>query len=161
MYKEDKAYKFVENIPLNTVAPFFDFGRTGAINPLGSRQSKIEIVDIVTMAGDIYQNILVFSSTCNRLALAQGHGIFSLHNLEGCFKVLKGHIGHIDGESMIDATISFWSDSNLLYLHQLLAVDPPVPISISVEYVHKLRILVEFSNVGCESGSYGLCAFLN
>jgi len=128
--------------PLNAAAPHFDSG--------GGDWASVSRLDSVAMGGVIYQNALRFRSTWG------ARSPFTLHNLNGQFRVLSGYVGRVDGEPMINATIRFYGDGQHLQSYELRATDMPVPISVFVEGITQLRITVALAN----NGSYALIAYL-
>lgn len=116
---------------LNDAAPMFDWGGGGT--PVAELAS-------VSMGGVNYANVLRFqrnnTGSSNR---------FSLHNLNGDFRVLTGYFGRVDGSSMNNATLRIYGDGNLLFTHDFAAASMPIPVSAFVEGVTQLRIEVRSS----------------
>lgn len=143
--------------PLTQAAPSFDNGGpTGNVNG-----TAFATVDSVSMGGVTYQNALRFSCVMMTLFAASERYRFSLHNLNGQFRVLTGYVGRVDGSSMGDATIRFIGDGHLLEEHSLRAADMPIPISIFVEGITQLRIEVIFPPINASIGTrYAVVGFL-
>jgi len=137
--------------PLTQAAPHFDTGGN-------HNATSVHTPNSTTMAGVSHHNPLVF-----RTAVWGGdRERFSLHNLNGQFRMLTGYIGRVDGGLMRDATVNFIGDGVLLQSYELLATDMPIPISVFVEGVAQLRIEVRFTtNINNNSATeYALVAFL-
>lgn len=101
-------------------------------------------LESVTMGGTTYKDAVYYrlsnySSTYTR---------YSLHNLSGQYKTLKGTIGRVDGTSKYDATFNFYGDGKLLETYELKSDDFPKQISVSVWGVTQLKIEVVLNNVG-------------
>ena len=135
--------------PLNTAAPFFDSG-----GPWGT---SVERLDSVSMGGVTYQNALRFRNTS-----LDGGTRFSLHNLNGQFRMLTGYIGRVDGSAMQDVTINFIGDGQLLHSYELRATDMPTSVSVFVESVTQLRIEVTYPRRRTSTAAvdYAVVAFL-
>jgi len=148
--------------PLTQAAPHYDTGGDNGRNNMGS--SSVSILNSVTMSGMTYQNALGFRSTVGR-SISSGdlsHSRFTLHNLNGQYRLLTGYVGRVDGTHMVSAIINFIGDGQLLQSYELRANDMPTPISVFVEDVIQLRIQVVFaSSIGMQSNiHYALVAYL-
>jgi len=136
--------------PLTQAAPHFDFGGT-----TGTRNFTAVAQDSVVMGGEIYNNALVLGRGGTSSTGAHG---FTLHNLNGQFRMLTGYIGRMDGENMFNATIRFLGDGQLLESIAVNATDMPRPVSIFVEGITQLRIEIAFD--GGRPVSYALITYL-
>lgn len=154
---------------LATAAPIFDRGRVTHHDFYEGRSQHpwIAFRDNISMGGTPHNNALYFRP---------GHygqeeiKIFSLHNLNGRYTWLNGHIGRVDGTGMIDVTINIYGDDRLLQSYEMSAGNLPIPISVFVEDVRLLKIELireEGINVHRDSArwresepSYALVGFL-
>jgi len=147
--------------PLNAVAPMFDGGSTGshAFGP-----PRAVAADSRTMAGVAHSNVMVYYSAGHTGANgARGGGqrsAFSLHNLNGQFRMLTGYFGRIDGTGQIEATINFYGEGNLLSSISVSATDMPTPVSVFVEGVRQLRVEVVFPAGSRPATQYAFQGFL-
>ena len=145
--------------PLTQAAPHFDTGGLNSVAGFGS--INIWTPASVSMSGVQYQNPLMFGTSLSHHAGGGPHSPFTLHNLDGQFRMLTGYVGRADGTDMHNATINFFGDGELLQSYSLNAADMPTPISVFVEGVRQLRIQVVFANHNASrSVHYGLVAFL-
>ena len=135
--------------PLNQAAPFFDSGHLDAPEGQWSHTARLpQVSDSATLGGRVYSGVILYSSSTNRGVWVTQHGTFTLHNLNGQYRLLTGYIGRVDGSVHIDSTVRFYGDGVLLRTHSLNATDMPTPISVFVEGVRQLRIEVEFPQPG-------------
>ncbi|MCL2355770.1 MAG: NPCBM/NEW2 domain-containing protein [Defluviitaleaceae bacterium] len=118
---------------LRHAAPFFD-----------RNTDNIRFDDTVTMSGVTYNNPLIFRRSSS--AAAGVH--FSLHNLNGQYRIFSGYMGRADGADMRNATVNILGDGVVLESFDLRATDMPTPFSVFVEGVHQLRIEVRFTGNG-------------
>ena len=130
--------------PLNQAAPFYDSGGTGIY-------TRVSAIDSVNMGGTAYRDALVFGRE------GWSSSAFSLHNLNGQFRLLTGDIGRVDGTRMYNATFNFYGDGILLKTYEQKAGDLPAPISVFVEGVRQLKIEVITAD---GSALYALAGFL-
>jgi len=143
-----RRYAIGTRVPLRQAAPHFDTG--------GGHGSSIVTPASRLMGGVTYQDPLVFRTTGN-----QEHNRFTMHNLNGQYRMLTGYIGRVDGTHMTNATIRFFGDGVLLSEYELRAVAMPIPISVFVEGVTRLDIQVIFPRRNTTSAvEYALIAFL-
>ena len=129
--------------PLRQAAPFFD--------RLPNSDSGIHFVnflDSVNMGGITYNDALTF-----RRGNFNSGTHFSLHNLNGQFRVFSGYVGRIDGSSMFDVTVNIIGDGNVIQSHEIRAADMPISFSAFVEGVQQLRIEVVTSITNLGTGS--------
>jgi len=133
--------------PLTEAAPMF-----GSSN--GEWWSTVQTVGSVTMGGNTHPNAVTYRGPSNGTRTS-----FSLHNLDGQFRLLTGHIGLVDGTRVFDATINFYGDGVLLASFAQGGQDLPTPISIFVEDVRQLRITVTNNNNN-GGPTYAVSAFL-
>ena len=148
-----------ERVQLQTAAPFFDTGWSGTGN-MG--RASVSEVAAVEMGGVTYHNVLRFRT--NNVS----HGIwttahnsraFSLHNLNGQYRLLSGYVGRIDGSVMTNARVDFIGDGELLQSHDLDATAMPIPVNVLVEGVRQLRVEIYFIQHGVRN-SYTEYAFV-
>jgi len=146
--------------PLNQAAPHFDVGGLHSVPGFGG--ISVWVAESVDMSGMGYQNPLIFGTSLSHNARIGLHSPFTLHNLNGQFRMLTGYVGRVDGTSMYDATINFYGDGVLIHSYSLSGADMPTPISVFVEDVRQLRIQVVFANHtrGTRSVHYALVAYL-
>ena len=144
-----------ERAPLNTAAPFFDTGVTGPWND----RTSVVTRDSVTMGGTRYQNVIVYRSR-NQTALSGANNLFTLHNLRGEYQLLSGYIGRIDGSGMLNTTVKFFGDGELIQTYRLTATNMPIPISLPVTGVTQLRVEFSFDRASNTRTEYALQAFL-
>ena len=123
--------------PLREAAPFFD--RSPNID-FQDNWTAVGFHESVTMGGVSFNNPLSF----RRSSTAAGTQ-FTLHNLNGQYRVFSGYMGRHDGSWMEDVTVAIRGDGVLLQSFNLRATDMPTPFSLFVEGVHQLRIEVTFS----------------
>jgi len=123
--------------PLRQVAPFFERSPNNNAN--------VAFNDSNEMGGITYRNTLAFARNFGGLNSAGGTN-FTLHNLNGQFRMLSGYMGRVDGSALAGVTISFYGDGNLLRTYTLNATDMPTEFNVFVEGIRQLRISVEFPN---------------
>jgi len=131
--------------PLSIAVPAHDWGsisRPGATGNNWGFQSR----DSVSMAGRTYDNALTYEKGGTR------RQIFSLHNLDGQYRMLTGYIGRVDGTRIQDVTVNFVGDGQLIQTFTLRADALPHEFSTFVEGVRLLRIEFEF---GADRGPTG------
>jgi hypothetical protein len=148
-------------VSLNQAAPMFDSGTFGGTVGHASRRPSSQILATAQMGGTSYSDVVVYRSAA--LSRPGRNGVFTLHNLNGRFRLLTGHIGRIDGSAMFNATVTISGDGNVLQTMTINATDMPVPISVFVEGVRQLRIEVEYAGDGNtldNSADYGVAGFL-
>jgi len=133
--------------PLNVAVPFFETGYGGVIGTASAEQAF--------MGGNTYRDALVYTRGVGGQRGVLGT-VYSLHNLNGQFRALTGHIGRVDGSRTVSGTFRFYGDGRLLETYELRAQDPPTEISIFLEDIRLLRI--EF--ISDTSGVYALAAFV-
>ena len=155
-----------ERVPLQTAAPFFDSGRTGSHDnaDFGDVQTPNPRYPGVQMGGVTYYNAIIYRSsrsrhTPNWLALVD-NGVFTLHNLNGQYRIFSGSIGRLDGSSMHNATVEIRGDGRLLETLHLNAADMPRQFSLSVEGVAQLRVDVIFPRRIDHRTQYALVGYL-
>ncbi|MCL2217984.1 MAG: stalk domain-containing protein [Defluviitaleaceae bacterium] len=152
--------------PLTQAAPHFDTG--GGISGGtfdGASPTTAAVVPSLTMGGTTYQNALRFRTTAGSWTPSANtrSSRFTLHNLNGQFRMLTGYFGRVDGTHMTNATINFTGDGQLLASYEVRAGDMPTPISVFVEGVTQLRIEVVFpgrSSFSLPATDYALVAYL-
>jgi len=144
--------------PLVQAAPHFDNGGTSG----HLTRTSVAMVNSVTMAGMSYQNALRFTDYDGAgWGRSDGGRRFTLHNLNGQFRMLTGYVGRVDGTAMSGATIRFIGDGQLLVEYELRATDLPTPISVFVEGINQLSIEMVFpSRSGSTVTRYALIGYL-
>ncbi|MDR2166544.1 MAG: hypothetical protein LBE35_01675 [Clostridiales bacterium] len=136
-----------QRLPLTLIVPAHDSGR------VGSNSTQVRTLDSANMGGSQFSNVMTYAQIGGNTSPTT---VFSLHNLDGQYKMLTGHIGRVDGSSMRNATFNVIGDGVLLQTHDLRSGDLPTEISVFVEGVRLLRIEFEFRG----QSTYALAAFL-
>jgi len=154
--------------PLVVATPHFDQGGNIGNNNAGGSTSN-GVSHEFQMGGTAYQNVLWFSSTASSIRglhiYTRPSSRFTVHNLNGDFRMLTGYVGRMDGTLMGDATLNIIGDGAVLATYELRGQDLPIPVSVFVEGIRQLRIEVQFSGVNSisrlnEPVTYGFQAFL-
>jgi hypothetical protein len=130
--------------PLTVAAPLFDSG--------GRFNYRVNTVESTTMGGTAYSNAVTYFSGGQG-----GVTVFSLHNLNGQYRMLTGNVGRVDGSHISNATMNIIGDGRVLATHELRGQDLPTELTVFVEDVHHLRI--EFIFAGYNT-TYAIAAFL-
>jgi len=140
-----------QRVPLRQAAPFFDR------SPNSDR--AVDFLDFAIMGGITYNNALRFGAWNDGVLGVSGLTHFSLHNLNGQYRVFGGYFGRIDGSGMQNATVHFIGDGRTLQTLSLNAADMPAHFDIFVEGVQQLRVEVVFSNFN-NAPQYALVGYL-
>ncbi|MCL1882786.1 MAG: stalk domain-containing protein [Defluviitaleaceae bacterium] len=141
---------------LNEVAPFFDSG--------GGRFAEVASVGTVAMGGRVYHNALTYGRSGANISPRGVLSPFSLHNLNGQFRMLTGYVGRVDETNIRDAIMTIYGDGQLLATYEIRGQDLPIPVSVFVEGINHLRI--EFAldldpgNRGVAGMTYAFVAFV-
>jgi hypothetical protein len=114
---------------LNTVAPFHDSS---------GGEVRVANVNSVAMGGTSFQNAVRYTFS-NR---GNSRTAFSLHNLNGQYRMFTGHMGRVDGSLMRDATVRILGDGNVLQTFEIRGGELPIEFSVFVEGIRLLRIEV-------------------
>jgi len=141
--------------PLTQAAPHFDTGVTGSWND----RTSVVTRNSAAMGGIAYNDVIVFRSR-DQTALSGANNLFTLHNLNGQFRMLTGYIGRVDGSGMLNGSVSFYGDGQLLQTVSLNATEMPSPISVFVEGINQLRVEFRFSGPSSPRTEYALQGFL-
>ena len=142
--------------PLQQAAPFFDSGRTGQDGNVGS--SSVAAQNAVMMGNASHDNAIVFNSGLRNIVATRPGGTFTLHNLDGQFRMLTGQVGRVDGTGMLDATLEITGDGTVLRTIELSATGMPTSFEVFVEGVRQLRIDVRYPDAAT-SGIGGRAAY--
>jgi len=128
-------------------------------NQSGTQRVRAE--DSVTMGGNVYNDAITFHVSSLSHGLSSTWEQFSLHNLNGQYRWLTGHIGRVDGTSaLVNATFNFYADGKLIETHLLDAQALPTPINLFVEDVRQIIIeVVQTHPGGSGSARYVTYAF--
>ena len=139
-----------QRISLNRAAPFHDSGGSGW---------NVVNATSVTMGGTNFQNAIQYSIGAFVSGANTG---YSLHNLNGQYRIFSGHMGRIDGSGMHNVTVNIIGDGTILRTYELEAGDLPKEFSILVEDVRLLRVefVTERANFRNTSRSFALVGFL-
>ena len=136
--------------PLRTAAPFV------TRNP--NDVNRIAFLDNAVLGDPVFggvqhQNVLRFHRNFNSTQ-------YTLHDLHGNHARLSGHLGRI-GEQTYNATVRFIGDGVVLHTIDIVAVqsNEPLPFSVNVAGVNRLRIEILFGNANARS-TLGIAAFL-
>jgi hypothetical protein len=104
-----------QRLPLNTAAPFFDSGGGSSWHTIRP-SAGASIASSVQLGGETHHNAIIYRDT-------GGTPVFTLHNLDGQYRMLTGYVGRVDGTHMRNATLNIFGDGNLLQTVELRAQD--------------------------------------
>ena len=160
----------VRRVPLSVAAPFYDSGSVTGSQPSGFAWNRPDILRIetqnnVAMGGRIYNNAIVYQALYQPDLSTSRHSVglttqFTLHNLDGRYRLLTGYAGRVDGTAMIHATLNIYGDGRLLKTRNLNAPNLPVPISVFVEDVRLLRIEFIHTSAAGADVTYAFAGFV-
>jgi len=147
--------------PLNDAVPFHHRGSNIRMDEhhFGASNTAWVAPGTVAMGGREYANALTYQASYTNHGRADAT-VFTLHNLNGQFRMLTGYVGRIDGWDLTNATFNVFGDGQLLQTHSLNAQDLPIPISIFVEGINLLRIEFVYPWISSQNAGYAFVAFL-
>ena len=96
-----------------------------------SQQSRVK-EESGTMGGITHSEAMVYQTW--------GSAEYSLHNLGGVYREVRGYIGRVDGTNKHGTTFNFYGDGRLLESFEIEADDFPKLISVNVAGVTQLKI---------------------
>ena len=122
---------------------FFD-GR-GIVNGGWNVRTSVTTGESVVMGGISHNNaVLLATRSSTHTWGAASVEIFALHNLQGRYRLVTGHIGRVDGTNIVDATVRIIGDERVLQEFQV--PDLPMVLSLNVEGINLLRVEIAHTN---------------
>lgn len=101
----------------------------------------------MTMAGKKYSNGFLFRTDTSN---------YALFNLNGIYNTLEFDVGHLDGYSMINATLNIYLDGNLSFSYDLTPEMLPQHCSVPLNNALQMKIEIVARHVNYQERPYGL-----